>query len=51
MIRKFIVNLLAPKIVQFDDVILTRDGRAYWVRPSGLVQLRIIPVGKIKETE
>lgn len=49
--RKFLLMLLAPKVVQIGDVILTRNGKAYWVRPGALVQMKVVPFGKLKETE
>jgi hypothetical protein len=49
--RKFILQLLAPKVVQIGDVLLTRDGKAYWVQPGQLVQMRVIPVHKVKESK
>lgn len=34
--RRFLLKILSPKVVQINDVILTRNGKAYWVLPGEL---------------
>jgi hypothetical protein len=53
MVKRFLLKLLAPTVVQINDVVLTRGGYAYWVQPGRLIQMRVIPLHrqKIKETE
>jgi hypothetical protein len=49
--RKFILSLMAPKICQVGDVVLTRNGRAYWVRPGALTEMKVIRFNQIKDWE